>query len=275
MQKMIFLAALILILLLTSCSSSEGHRRGSLKDAMRKSSDSYQGERKIEPASNYNDTTYYNKAGFRRISFVEDDDNCINIDTSKSITFKDGNFSLGLSSGVGYANFDGRRRINSYRISGDVYSKSDETKDMIAQFILGSSSIFVEYDKDSTNIGNSVDGTMNIIYGGFALKRYFTSANTFFDFYLSGGINFSYLMWDYRNKFEVDNHKISDDGVAGGDLNFNAGVNLLKTEWFKLGTELNTGIYLWGDETNEEFTNDLFRASPYARLSLVLSFDKR
>jgi hypothetical protein len=45
---------LIVIFLLSSCSTSDGHRRGSLKDAMKKSSDNYKGERKVEPDPSYN-----------------------------------------------------------------------------------------------------------------------------------------------------------------------------------------------------------------------------
>jgi len=51
---------------------------------------------------------------------------------------------------------------------------------------------------------------------------------------------------------------ISGDQLWGLDLNGSAGINLVQTENFVLGVEFNPGIIIWGLETYEGFTNDVF-----------------
>jgi hypothetical protein len=51
---------------------------------------------------------------------------------------------------------------------------------------------------------------------------------------------------------------ISSDQLWGFDLNAALGLNYIQFRHFSLGVELNPGITIWGFNTREGFSNDIF-----------------
>ena len=90
------------------------------------------------------------------------------------------------------------------------------------------------------------------------------------------------MFWSYRNDLEIDEYDengnytrtdtVKSDQLWGFDLNGSAGLNLIQTENLVFGIEFNPGIIIWGPETYQGFTNDVFAPFLYFRTYLSLMF---
>jgi len=284
--------------LLLNCSGSGANRRGKLSDAVEKSSDKHQGDRKTEtkpaPAQEGGETVEMGAvpakpAGKARVKTASPPDSGVaanrpNVeeatpagkDTSMDSIFARPSW-FSLSFGKALTTQDGFAGLNQFNFMFGGYNSQRGR----VEAVIGVGWAPVE---EGSELRNSLEDNVIILSIGVAGKYYFTPQHTFLGSFLLGGLSYNRMFWGYKNAITADvyddygnvtgTEEIDSDDIGGLDIYLGIGFNLAQTRRFQLGVEAVPGILLWGIQTHEGFDNDVFKAAAYAKLKVVVNFRK-
>jgi hypothetical protein len=270
------------------CSSSEQVERGNLSDAMKKSSDSYKGERTTEPAaqSQKNDDSP-SLFGL----FFENDSTATQKDSSAYAILQDSvkearqkqnsstddnirSFWLGVDFGSGILNDREYFGLSHFSLHLGGYTNDFGWLQYSAGFN------YAPVQQTSKLSQSLSDGVFMLNVG--ASYRFFTTPEyTFLGHYLIIGGGLEWMFWNYKNPIQsprTDNwgniigyDRISSDNIAGFDLHFGTGINIAQFPLLRLGGELTPGIIVWGFKTSEGFSNDIFFPFLYVKFKITMN----
>ena len=74
------------------------------------------------------------------------------------------------------------------------------------------------------------------------------------------------MFWEFRNALEAGGETIESDMLGGMMIGVGAGVDLIRTDSFKLGISIIPELSLYGEETGQGFTNDFFDRQGITRI---------
>ncbi len=260
----------VVFIILNSCASTN-RNAGSLSDAMDKASDDHHGSRKIvavvkdpEEEPETEDEVYVVR------STGNDDSGIAFEDKPKDLSF-------GFTAGTGMLSKDSFFGMTSFSFCLEQFYKSRRSAFIeLGGFYSPLQTVESdEFDPESDTIVQALDGGIFSLYAQIRLRFYTTPKHTFLGNYFSLGGGVHWMFWNYKNELEIieydeyDNptgtDTVSSDQLWGFDLNGSAGINLIQAEHFVLGAEFIPGIIIWGPETNQGFTNDVFAPFFYLR----------
>jgi len=249
-----------LALLINSCSTT-GRKAGNLSDAMEKASDDHQGERKIE-AVKTDEPEEEKEEGF--IQFSDSDDQAqTELKPLNDLWF-------GVQFGTGVLSTESFYGISTFSLTGNQFF--GERKAFGFEIEAGYSPLqtteTAEFDPADDELVQALDGGIFTLYGGFDLKYYLTPKKTFLGNYYSAGIKVQSMFWSYKNQLVIEEYDdygsytgtdiIKNDQLWGFDINCAAALNYIQLKHLILGIEFNPGIIIWGPETYQGFSNDVF-----------------
>jgi len=288
------LVVMFAIALLLSCSSSGANRRGKLSDAVEKSSDKHQGDRKVEtkPAPD--------RKGGEIVEMEAVPANPAENDGNETASLPD---SGGTATGAEGASLAGEdtspdNDITSLGWATLSFGRALTTQDGFAglnQFNLAIGNHIAQRwraegvlgggwapMKEGSELQNSLKKNAIILSIGLAVKYYLTPGHTFLGSYLLAGLSYNRMFWEYKNPITADAYdeygnvtgteQIYSDNIGGTDIYLGIGFNLMQTRRFQLGLEAVPGILLWGEQTWEKFDNDVFKPAVYGKLKVVINF---
>lgn len=283
---MLGLAVMLAMALLLSCSGSGANRRGKLSDAMGKTSDKHQGDRKAEtePAPDRETDENVERAetasppdsGVTATGEEAEEASLAGEDTSPNSDISSSWWTT-LSFGKALTTQEGFAGLNQFNLTFGNYLSWRWR----GEVVLGGGWAPVE---ESSELRNSLKKNVVILSFGLGAKYYLTRQHTFLGNYLLGGLNFSFMFWEYKNAITADvyddygnvtgTEEIHSDNIGGLDIYLGIGFNLAQSSRFQLGLEAVPGILLWDDKTRQGFDNDVFKPAAYAKLKVVVNFRK-
>jgi hypothetical protein len=261
-MKISIKAVLILFtILLISCSPST-RRAGSLSDAMDKASDDHQGERKVkavveseEPEDNPSDDSH--------IKFEPADEREFEGEPLTDLW-------LGMKFGTGIMSTESFYGVTSFVLTGNQFigDKRSLSFDLGLDYSPLQTTRSVNFDPEEDRIVKALDGGVITLFAGMNYRFYTTPKHTFIGNYFSAGAGVKSMFWSYKNPVEISEYDesgnflgtetVSSDQLWGFDLNAALGLNYIQFRHFRLGVEFNPGFTIWGFNTREGFSNDIF-----------------
>lgn len=269
---------MVFLLLLMSCSPSS-RRAGSLSDAMDKASDDYQGERKVKAVVQREEPEY-----------LTPDDSHIKFETDgerpkQSPPLKD--LWFGLQFGTGIVSTKSFYGVTSFALTGNQFisNKRSISFDLGLEYSPLQTTRSLEFDPQEDRIVKALDGGVITFFAGMNYRYYTTPKHTFIGNYFSAGGGVKSMFWSYKNPIEIREYNdhgidigsetISSDQLWGFDLNAALGLNYIQFKHFSLGIEFNPGITVWGFNTYEGFSNDIFYPFWYFKTNFNLMINGR
>jgi hypothetical protein len=253
---------------LTSCSPSS-RRAGSLSDAMEKASDDYQGERKVDAVGETEEPEY-----------IPADSTFIKFEPAREIG-EDGkplkDLWLGLKFGTGVMNTESFYGVTSFAFLGNQFldDKKSVSFDLGLEYSPLQTTRTTEFDPEEDEIVKALDGGVITLFAGMNFRYYTTPKHTFIGNYFSAGAGVKSMFWSYKNPIEIKEYDeygnyagtetISGDQLWGFDINAALGLNYIQFKHFSLGIEFNPGLTIWGFNTYEGFSNDIFHPFLYLK----------
>ncbi len=247
-----------------SCVSAPERDRGSLSDAMDKARDDHEGSRSVpdEPAGK-NDMP----EGAWIVDPPRRHDRDRGNDSQREPLIQ-GSTSDTLSFG--------------FRSSVSLASSEDWASPLDMDMLLGSSGdsmglfgylgLRVVDPGESSPLSASIKDSAGIVRAGFQFRWYPLSYRE----YLSPLIDFSIggftMGWTYRNALTAGNDTILGDSLGGLHLALGAGVSIVRGTRAEFSVRLVPEAYLFGDKTDEGFTNDFFKPLGVLKLEGELIF---
>ncbi len=267
----IFIVSVLIICssVFISCASS-GRHAGRLSDAMEKASDDHEGERKIKAEKNEEVSEEDDRESF--IKFEE---------TGEAEDEPDlKGLRLGISAGSGVMSDESFYGMSAFSLSGEYFvaEKRSVNIELGGDYFPLQTVKSAEFDPSDDPVVKALDGGAITLYAGLNARFYTTPQKTFIGNYFSAGLKVRSMFWSYKNPLTVEEYDednnftgsvtVTSDRLWGIDLNASAGLNIVQTPHFILGGEVNPGIIIWGFETREGFTNDMFGPVFYLRACL-------
>jgi hypothetical protein len=97
-----------------------------------------------------------------------------------------------------------------------------------------------------------------MLRAGFVFRHYVNGPHTFLSPYLSGGLDYQYFMWNYRNPIEVDTGTITSDGLQGMTGYAGLGLAIARSKRLSVFGEADIGGTAFLSQTDQGFQNDVF-----------------
>ena len=256
-------AAFLIIcsLILSSCASS-GRNAGRLSDAMEKASDDHEGDRRVvavtDPEQEKEPEEVYEQPQAER-----EETGVIFEQSPKDLL-------LGFTAGTGMLSTESFYGMTSFSVGLEQFYQSRRSAFIeLGGFYSPLQTVESdEFDPETDTIVQALDGGIFSLFAQIRLRYYTTPKHTFLGNYFGFGIGVHSMFWEYRNDLEIEEYdesgnytgteNVSGDQLWGLDLNGSAGLNVVQTENVVLGVEFNPGIIIWGLETYEGFSNDVF-----------------
>ena len=276
----------ILILLLTTILVSFSYAeksRGKLSEAIKKSNDDYEGERKVADTQESDDddgSLFWFILDL--LSSGDDDDH----DVSDGIEDDDDNDyyepeilevchrSIGLSLFGGF-----HRSLNYSQFAGFnfQYSFAFNPK-RIHSFKFGYHRFPIP---ENSYLYGSVPNLSNLSLG-YQMRYYFAPEHIPVNPFLAFGVDGKYLFWRYNNPIYTDvydeygfylmTEEISSDGILNISSSIGTGVTFLRTKRLNTSIGIHLGGTVYRSETVESFENDVFFPDFFARLNVTIEF---
>lgn len=250
------LIPLFLVLILSACMTSSPRNRGSLSDAMDKSRDDYEDEREVpdEPDP---------------WEIEEEPDDRPPADQSPQ-TQDDG--SGGLSSLMIIAR-------GGYEFAGDPFFDEGFDGEILVGDRIGRRAEVYLYagfnsleTRDSHSVSESIKGDVLTLGVGMEGRFYPLAGMTYLSPYLLGRFGGFMMFWEFRNSLKSGNEIIDSDMLGGIMVGVGAGVDIIRSEDFKLGVAIIPELSLYGEETGKGFTNDFFDQQGITRVCAEAGF---
>ena len=272
MKLLVIIISTLLLLALSSCSPST-RRAGNLSDAMEKASDDYPGERKV-----------------KAVVEEEPENDNPNVIVKESENSNDSNAGgkplkdlwLGLKFGTGIMSTESFYGLTSFAFTGNQFIGNRKS----LSFELGldysplQTTRTAEFDPEEDKIVKALDGGAITLFAGMNFRYYTTPKHTFIGNYFSAGAGVKSMFWSYKNPIEIKEYDeygnytgtetISSDHLWGFDVNAALGLNYIQFRHFSLGVEFNPGMTIWGFDTYEGFSNDMFYPFLYLKTNFNL-----
>lgn len=274
----------ILIFLLTailvSCSYASDKERGKLSEAVEKSNDDYEGERKVADTQESDDEEDGSLFWFilNLLSSSDDDDHDVNDDmeddddetVNMEICYQSFGLSLlgGLHHSLNYSRFAGfslqySLAFHPNRIHSLEYGHH-----------------FFPIKQNSYFYG-SIPRLSNVSFG-YQFRYYFSPAHKPMSPFLAFGLESKILSWKYKNPVYTDvydefgnfllTEEISSDRIFNISSSIGTGVTFLRTKKINTSIGIHLGGIIYKDKTFESFENDLFFPDFFARLNVTFEF---
>ncbi|MBL8025543.1 MAG: hypothetical protein JNL74_03985, partial [Fibrobacteres bacterium] len=132
-----------------------------------------------------------------------------------------------------------------------------------------------------SELSKSIDGFYEG-HAAFQHRWYSTPDYTWMGLYFLIGADLRFIAWGYNNPITTDVYNewdeyvrtdiISSDGLTGFNLQTGFGWSFLQTKYAKFSAEVSANASVYGFDTWEGFTNDLFPASGHINLTLEAVF---
>ncbi len=271
MRQILLLPIIFLGLsILTSCSVNQ--RTANLKDAMKKSSNKYFGNRKVSgyvhKSNDSKNNDNFKKAEVRIITKPNPEKNKIVLfdsTYSKMVAFR---------FGTGFLNSKEFYGLSHFSFLKGVYS-SKKHDAILFHFGLTQSPV-----QQTSDINYSISGGIFELSVGGEHRKYLTSSYVFLGNYLHVGGNLDFMTWKYKNTIYVDEYddygnlttkSVNSDGLFGLDFFCGTGIDINQTKRKHLGLEITPGIQIWFPITTQGFKNNYFY--PYFYLKVGIVFD--
>lgn len=267
-KKMRYLMIILLITSLIGCATSGRKRRGSLSEAVEKTSDDYEGERKVHTEYEWEDIDYDNDDNdfFERERRKNDEDSFVDdLAEDTPVYFE-------LKAGTGLLSNEHFYAINGFSLGVGLYP-DENTK----------FGIFAGLDhapvKETDSFSESLRNGTTIGSFGLQFKHLTTPDHTFIGNYITLGASLDIMGWSYKNPLTAyddygNTELINSDLLKGYECFIGTGLNLFNPEKVKFGSELTAGVIFWDWYTLEGFDNDLFNAFFYVKFRLLVDFLK-
>ncbi|MDC7223989.1 MAG: hypothetical protein PQJ60_09630 [Spirochaetales bacterium] len=244
-----------MLILIAGCTTSSPRSRGSLSGAMDKARDDNEGSREVPDEPDPWWESDEDKEEEREDSSPSKEDTVVNTDPF------DGSYLVMLRFGGSLSGTPYYEEQNGLEL---VLGMDDETPlDLL--FFAG-----IHYMKtdQSHDVYESIgEGALLLNIGG-DIRYYPLDKMSFFSPYVGARIGGIYMSWSYENPLTAGDDTIFSDSLGGLSLGVCAGVDLFKTEHFRLGAQIMPIVYLFGGETTQGFYNDYFGAQGMIRVNL-------
>ncbi|WP_143305719.1 hypothetical protein [Marispirochaeta aestuarii] len=232
-------ALLGLVLLVTACTTSSPYNRGSLSDAMEKAKDDYPEEREVPSQRD------------RRPWWEdEEDDQSVADEAAYLASNSSGRVYLGARGG------------NSWKSSPYFDSLMDAELLLSFRDAHAEAGVFGGFKsvtaKEGSSIEESVDGGVIFLRAGIEGRYYPFPDLEFFSPYLLGQAGGIYMYWSFKNPLKAGADTITSDSVGGMMLGVGIGVNVIDTDFLRIGAACIPETHLFHSETQEGFQNDVF-----------------
>ncbi|WP_319561449.1 hypothetical protein [Marispirochaeta sp.] len=241
------------LLLVSACTTSSPYNRGSLSDAMEKAKDDYPEEREVP---NERD---------RRSRKEKDQPSQTPMDEAASIASNSGG-NIFLSARGGNA-FYSSPYFDSL-LDAEILLSFREGRAEAGLFG-GFKSVTA---KSGSSIEESVDGGVIILRAGIEGRFYPFPELNFFSPYILGQAGGIYMYWSFKNPLQAGADTITSDSVGGMMLGVGAGVNVIDTDFFRVGAVCIPETHLFHSETQEGFQNDVFDYYGTVRWAVEVGF---
>ena len=260
--------------MMISCASTN-RNAGSLSDAMDKASDDHQGDRKITAVKDP-DMPEEEQQEEDFITFEERNDNGTVQDEQLE------GLSLGFSAGSGILSTESFYGMSAFSISLEqIFEEKRSAFIEAGGFYSPLQTVESdEFDPETDKIVQALEGGIFSLYANVRIKFYTTPEHTFLGNYFGAGAGVHSMFWSYRNELEINEYDengnytgtdtVKSDQLWGLDLNASAGLNVVQTDHFVMGIEFIPGVIIWGPETYQGFTNDVF--APFLYLKTNFNF---
>ncbi|MBM3328599.1 MAG: hypothetical protein FJY67_03880 [Calditrichaeota bacterium] len=274
MLPMVSLFLLTVALILTGCAgpSQTSRSRGKLSDAMAAASDDNTGSREVPappdpPKQRYPpDTTGLNRPPNQDSLYYDIYGRPYRPPSGRSSAFADFARSVGVSPFVGLVKSDDFYGLRGFGVTYEdikIAGKNEVTYDLNFRLI------DAPIQKNGL-VGGALRGGVGIWQIGMDANFYLTPHYTFVGNYLFLGFQMTGMTWEYRNPIISLGETIKSDGLDGFDLSCGLGLNPIQFKYFIIGGELEPGVIVWGGETDEGFSNDVFGPLGYVRFNLIV-----
>lgn len=260
-SKNIILILSALSFLLVSCTTSSPRNRGSLSGAMDKSRDDYEEERRVPDREDDEDW----------FSRPEEDQDDPYPGSEEELSGYSG--TVGDSEGTFLL-----LRSGTSCVSDPYFDNPFDMEILLGNARMGHLGVFlfagfktldVQYDD---NIYESIKPHPFILHCGVEMRYYPFAEWQFLSPYLTGRISGFTLFWMYQNSLEAGPDTISSDYLGGIGFDGGVGVDLIKTDSFQAGVLVLPQLFLFGEETFEGFSNDVFSSYGTVRWSFEAGF---
>jgi hypothetical protein len=240
------------------CTTTSHRDRGSLSDAMDKARDDYEGEREV-PDEEKDDPPPYEKD---RDDENDYDSNNDYRDSYSSDSTADplGDPRMLLRGGQGFVNDP---YFNSLFDGEILLGAGDEFVEIYV--LAGLKTLTVQEDH---SISLSIKPESFMLHAGIEGRFYPLPSFSFMSPYLMARLGGFFYFWTFLNPLTSGSDTISSDTVGGAFAGVGAGIDLLHTEYFRLGGQVIPEVYLFGEETSQGFQNDYFSAQGTVKWSV-------
>ncbi|MBF0225708.1 MAG: hypothetical protein HQK76_09665 [Desulfobacterales bacterium] len=259
MNRLLKILLILAFIFFYGCFGTQHKYRGKLSDAMDKSSDTYEGERKISSAENSNGINSEVNSQEK-----QNETNLFTASESKELEHDtDDNFFVGFSGGSGILKGEDFLNINYFNASFGTYYDDYKRFELFAGMAWAPI-------KETSELNNSIENGVIMFNAGLAFKIFTTPRHTFLGQYFILGADYTLMFWTYKNDIKVDNDYISADNIEGIELFTGIGINFLQTNFFQIGGEILPSVIFWLPLTNEGFENDVF--NPFLMIKFKINF---
>ena len=247
------------VLVLSACTTSSPRNRGSLSDAMDKSRDDYEKEREVpdDPDPWWGD----------------EDEEEQEEQAPRNENQQDGNTSPGTFTSLmilarGGYEFSGKPFFDE-GYDGELLLGTRISPKVEAYLYAGFN---VQKTDPSHKVSESIKGDVVNLGAGIEGRFYPLPNLTYFSPYLLGRVGGFLMLWKFQNPLIAGGETIESDILGGVMAGVGAGVDLIRSEDFKLGIVIIPEISVYGDETEEGFTNDVFNSQRITRICAEAGF---
>lgn len=246
MRKCLFI--IIVLLFFSSCITYSTKSRGNLSDAMEKARDDYPDEREVPESEG--------EGGFFIPWDYDDDEYYDNGDDDYYDDFGEDPVYIPLESYFSY-------NLGVSIINGPYFSSATnheiligDDEDTIGFYFYGAITILEENSNHDVSLSIKNSWIMD---GGVEFRLVPLGRREFLSPYLAARVGGILLSWEFQNSLNMGD--ITHDTVGGMSLGVGVGLNIINSEFFRMGISCKPRLFLYSGQTVEGFNNEYFGPS--------------
>ena len=288
MNFKLIVSLILIAFLLSPCTTSRNRSAGSLSNAMEKSSDDYEGERKINAVvtEDEEDEEEEEEEYIHAHRYIDNDQINYNNKNPLFITYekkKSKNINLGRAHwlgfqfGTGILSSDSFYGISSFALTGNQYTgkKRSFSYELGCDYAPLQTTETATFDPLEDEIVQGLEGGIVSVFAGIKKRWYTTPKYTFLGNYFAVGARIHSMFFEYKNELQIDEFDeygilidtdyVKHDQIWGVDFNVATAVNIMQFKYLRIGIEFNPGVTIWWFDTYQGFTNDVFAPFVYLK----------
>ncbi len=237
-----------------SCTTGSDRNRGNLSGAMEKSRDDYKEERVVpdEEEDPWFSEDREEKDPPPSDPQSPDEGNPGSVD-SEGTDLTEDPADLFLLFRGGSSLYEGAHFENPLDLEVLLGTTRDS---FLGYFLFGGLKTLTVRREDS--LYDSIKPRPFMLQGGLELRYYPIKNWRYFLPYATGRMSGFILFWNYQNALIAGSDTIQSDSLGGLGLDLGVGIDLIQTDTFQAGIQLLPQSFLFGEETSQGFTNDIF-----------------